>query len=262
MPKDNKITELLLMEYHQKFQHHNHETVLNEVMQRFQIPTVRVLLKKVRNNCQMCKNRSAIPQVPIMSQLPEERVASFIRPFSYIGVDYFGPISVTSRRSQVKRWVMLVTCLSIRAIHLEVTHTLTTDSCILALQRFICRRGKPLKIFSDNATNFHGTSNELKKAVEKLDKERIAQAFTDNHMEWSFIPPASPHMGGAWERMVRSVKTTLAYAMPTRSPTDEVLLSMLAFAEFTVNSRPLTSVPLDHESSEAITPNHFFNLVL
>lgn len=105
MPKDNKITDLFLMDYHQKFKHHNHETVLNEVIQRFQIPNLRVLLKKVRRNCQVCKIRSAIPQVPTMSRLPEERVTSFIRPFSYIVVDYFGPIAVTSRRSRVKRWV-------------------------------------------------------------------------------------------------------------------------------------------------------------
>ena len=43
-----------------------------------------------------------------------------------------------------------------RAVHIEVAHTLEADSFICAYQRFVSRRGKPKEIFSDNGTNFTG----------------------------------------------------------------------------------------------------------
>lgn len=64
-------------------------------------------------------------------------------------------------------------------------------------------------------------------------------------------------MGGAWERMVRSVKNALKATLHQRSPTEEVLSTLLAEVEYTVNSRPLTHVSVSHEDPEALTPNHF-----
>lgn len=64
-------------------------------------------------------------------------------------------------------------------------------------------------------------------------------------------------MGGAWERLIRSVKNVLYKIMPSRNPTDEVLLSMLIEVENIINSRPLAYVPVEANSEEAITPNHF-----
>lgn len=67
-------------------------------------------------------------------------------------------------------------------------------------------------------------------------------------------------MGGAWERLVRSFKTALYMSLPARTPTDPLLRSCLIAAENIINSRPLTYIPLDDESSEALTPNHFLRL--
>lgn len=65
-------------------------------------------------------------------------------------------------------------------------------------------------------------------------------------------------MGGCWERLVRSVKTTLALCLPKQHlPDDETLRSMLLEAENIINTRPLTYIPMEHENDEALTPNHF-----
>ncbi|XP_070138609.1 uncharacterized protein [Drosophila bipectinata] len=218
-----------------RFLHANHETVVNELRQRFWIPKLRSTLARIRRSCQQCKNRQAAPKPPRMAELPYPRVAVFHRAFSYTGVDYFGPLMVRVRRSSEKRYGVLFTCLSTRAIHLEVAYSLTTDSCILAVRSFMARRGCSVELWSDNSTNFQGACTELRRAFEDVDKELLSREFTGPQMTWNFIPPASPHMGGAWERLVRSVKTALESILLDKRPSDELLRAALMEAVAILN---------------------------
>ena len=78
-----------------------------------------------------------------MADLPECRSQIHKDPFSHVGVDYCGPFLIKQGRSMVKRYCCVFTCLTIRAIHIEVAHTLSTESFIEALRRLIARRGRP-----------------------------------------------------------------------------------------------------------------------
>lgn len=122
---------------------------LNELRQKFVISHLRHFLKTVRKSCQHCKIQFATPNIPSMADLPECRLAAFTRPFTYVGVDCFGPIQVAVGRRLEKRWGMLFTCMTIRAIHIEIAYCLNVDSCLMCLRNFISRRGMPLEIFSD-----------------------------------------------------------------------------------------------------------------
>ncbi|XP_075150659.1 uncharacterized protein LOC142224757 [Haematobia irritans] len=217
----------------------------------------RTIYKSVTRDCQACRIHKAIPRTPEMAKLPRARLASYMAPFTFSGVDFFGPIWVTVNRHKEKRYGCLFTCLTVRAIHIEVAHSLYTDSCILAIRNFISRRGIPREFYSDNGTNFIGAERELRQSLAEVDKDAFVRAFTSATCKWNFNPPAAPHMGGAWERLVRSIKTVLYRIMPTRSPSDELLRSMFIEIENVVNSRPLVYVPLDEDSSEALTSNHF-----
>ena len=85
----------------------------------------------------------------------------------------------------------------------------------------------------------------------------IPEKLTAFEIDWKFNPPAASHMGGVWERMVRSVKTCLQAVVGSQVLTDEVLLTVFAEVEHMVNSRPLTYVSSDPTDPEALTPNHF-----
>ena len=151
----------------------------------------------------------------------------------------------------------MFTCLTTRAIHLEVASSLTTDSCILALRRFIGQRGLPREIYSDNGKNFHGTDRELKKVLEEISQERILQELSPKGINWCFNPPLCPHMGGSWERMICSIKTAISATVKERAPRNEVLQTLFVEAENIVNGHPLTHVSIDFEDQDALTPNHF-----
>jgi transposase InsO family protein len=146
-----------------------------------------------------------------------------------VGVDYFGPFDVTIGRRREKRYGALFTCMTTRAVHIEVAASLTTDSAIMAIRRMIARRGNPRSIVSDNGTNFHGADNELRKAFEAMDKDKIIDTMAQVGIEWKFNPPSAPHMGGAWESLVKSIKTALHSTLKDRAPKDEVVSGNFLF---------------------------------
>ncbi|XP_058828571.1 uncharacterized protein LOC131688382 [Topomyia yanbarensis] len=257
LPKQHPTTFLITDWYHRRFRHANRETIVNEMRQRFEIARLRVLIHKVTNNCCWCQVARTIPRVPAMAPLPQFRVTPCIRPFTFVGLDYFGPVLVRVGRSQVKRWIALFTCLTIRAVHMEVVHSLSTESCIMAVRRFVARRGPPAEFHTDNATCFQGASRELQDEIASRNNA-LALTFTSAQTRWKFIPPATPHMGGAWERLVRSVKVAIGSILDApRKPDDETLETIIYEAEAMVNCRPLTYIPLQSANQEALTPNHF-----
>ncbi|KAL0810842.1 hypothetical protein ABMA28_010152 [Loxostege sticticalis] len=133
---------------------------------------------------------------------------------------------------------------------------LSTDSAIMALRRMGARRGWPQVMYSDNATNFRGADKELREAVTEWEPSLRDYALTQR-IEWLYISPGAPHQGGAWERMIRSVKSALRVTLNEKAPRDEVLHTLLVEVEHTMNARPLTHVPVSADDPEALTPNHF-----
>ncbi|XP_058826865.1 uncharacterized protein LOC131686880 [Topomyia yanbarensis] len=256
LPRRHRVTELLVHRFHRNFRHGNAETVVNEVRQLYAIPRLRLMVKKVGRECPSCKIRRTRPMIPPMAPLPSARLAHHERAFTYTGVDYFGPLLVKLGRSNVKRWVALFTCLTIRAVHLEIAYTLSTESCISCVRRFVGRRGPPAEFFSDNGTNFQGADRVLQHQI----SQGLSATFTSANTKWNFIPPGAPHMGGAWERLVQSVKAAMKEAYSEGKLDDEGLQTLVVEAESVVNSRPLTYLPLESEETEALTPNHFLLL--
>ncbi len=124
-------------------------------------------------NSVMCEKSNARRGQQFMADVPEARVTTNKPPLSSTEVDYFGPFLVKQVRSHLKRYVCIFTCMSSRAIHLEVAVSLETDSFIQALRRFISRRGPPELIFSDNGTNFKGVHKELQACLAALIKKKV-----------------------------------------------------------------------------------------
>ncbi|XP_060649602.1 uncharacterized protein LOC132786893 [Drosophila nasuta] len=255
LPRRHRFTYLLIESYHRRYHHLYDEIVVNELRQKFLIFGLRALVREVSQTCPACRMRRARPRPPEMGSLPRERLAHHMAPFTYTGVDYFGPIDIVVGRRHEKRWGVLFTCLTIRAVHLDIATSLSTDSFLCILKAFIARRGCPRRMMSDNGTNFRGASRVLKDEVERISTRDVETKYPE--MEFMFIPPGSPHMGGAWERLVRSTKSILTEILPPGGLREEVLRAALADVEGILNSRPLTYVPLESADSEALTPNHF-----
>ena len=114
-----------------------------------------------------------------MVDLPYFRTAK-TPPFTFCRVDMFCPFIIKQRKSQVKRYEAITICLSSQAVHFEKSHSLVTNSFILALNRLAARKENMQTNFSDNGNNFIGSKNELRSALEELDKEKL-QFFCSAH---------------------------------------------------------------------------------
>jgi hypothetical protein len=179
-----------------------------------------------------------------MPDLPHSRVAPF-PPFTFVGLDNFGPLFVRDDEAwPEKRWVSLFTCLTTRAVHLEMVQTQSAEHFVSALRRLIAVRGLPKTVVCDNASQF----------------KCLAEVFKDQRIKsvkFDFIPAFAPWQGGVYERMVQSVKSVLRKTLGKAKVSSDQLQTILCEAAAIVNSRPLVYVG---ESATVLTPASFLQL--
>ena len=89
---------------------------------------------------------------------------------------------------------------------MELATDMSTDAFILYLRNFVNRRGVPVQMRSDNSTIFVGFEKELSGASDFWDHDKIKSALSPMGITWIFNTPANPTEGGAWERLVQTVK--------------------------------------------------------
>lgn len=194
-----------------------------------------------------------------MADLPSSRLQPE-PPFTHIGIDCFGPFLVKERRSEVKRWGLLLTCLYSRAVHVEVLVDMSTDSLINALRCFICLRGNVKTIYCDHGTNFIGASNELHKELQAMDaNSSVTKYLRENQIDFKLNAPLASHAGGVWERQIRNIRAVLNGMMSGKykSRLDTASLrAELYEAMAIVNSRPVAVNDLADPQTPVLTPNH------
>ena len=195
-----------------------------------------------------------------MANLPKERLTPENPPFTSVSVGYFGPLYVQLGRSHVKRYGCVFTCFTTRAVHIEVTSSLDTDSFINALRRFISLRGNPSSVCSDNGSNFRAGEQELRTAIGDWNQRAICEFLRLKNISWKFNPPYASHMGGVWERVIRSFRKILTALLGKQLVNEEMLRTLMAEVQGILNSRPLTPVSKDPKDLEPLTPNHLLLL--
>ena len=260
LPPDHDVTKLIVREYHE-IAHQGTEWTLGLIRHKFWITKPRRVIKKVRNDCRVCRRLFNKPVNQKMADLPEERT-QVVKPFVHVGIDCFGPFYVQQGRAQVKRWGCIYTCLNMRAVHIEKLDSLDTDSFINAFRRFMARRGNPIKVWSDNGTNFVGGCPELIKCMQKLDQGRIERFGLDKDVEWNFNPPHASHMGGVWERQIRTIRRILITLLSKHADklSSEVLETFFCEVEAMINSRPLTKMSEDVTDAGTLRPSQMLML--
>ena len=156
------------------------------------------------------------------------------KPIAHTGCDYFGPIFYKEVRNERKAWGLLFTCLTVRAIHVEIVTSLELTSFILAFSRFIDLKGPVSSLHSDNGTTFKAAANVL---PELLQSSGLQSFFRHQGLSWEFIPPYSPSQGGAWESLTKVFKRTLTNKVNLTSQTHTCGALDVHFERYTFGKR-------------------------
>lgn len=246
LPKNSEFTHNIISELHQKNYHVGVSHTLALVRNKFWIPHGRATVQKVIRKCPQCIKYGGGPfKLPAMPDLPEERV-KLSQPFAFTGLDYFGPLLVDEVNKE-KRWVCLFTCLTVRAIHMEVVKDLSAEECVLAIRRFVAVRGLPKLFVSDNASQFKLTADVL-----------TSNYCIQNNVRWKFIPELAPWFGGFYERLIGLVKNSMKRTLDKHLLNHNSLCTVLKELEAVINTRPLTTVGAELE--HVLTPNDFLRV--
>ncbi|CDW58140.1 hypothetical protein TTRE_0000644401 [Trichuris trichiura] len=168
LPHNHVVVDLLVRRFHERQLHAGVEHTLAILRQRVWILRARSCVKRNIRNCVVCKAQ----RTQKMSSLPVERVKATFA-FENTGLDFAGPIYVRRRRTCEKAYICLFTCMTTRAIHLELVPDMTAPRFVQALRRFFARRGRPAIIQSDNFKTFKSASRELQQLFNEDNSERI-----------------------------------------------------------------------------------------
>ena len=258
LPKNSYLTELIVRHHHQRVKHGGRGFTVNKVRTAgIWIIGLSRIVRHVISSCILCRKSRGKVQEQVMAELPKERL-EIAPPFTYCCVDTFGPWIVKNARRNEKRYGILFGCLASRAVHIEVAQSLSTDSFINALRRFIAIRGPIRSLHADQGTNFVGAVRE----IGTLDTSQIEEYLKKEGCDlvvFKFNSPSSSHAGGAWERQIRTVRGVLSNLLKEHGSqlNDEALNTVMYEAAAICNGRPLTTDTLyDPDSLMPLTPNH------
>ncbi|XP_030209647.1 uncharacterized protein LOC115541880 [Gadus morhua] len=260
LPKNSQVSLLLVRQYHEDVKHQGRHLTEGALRAAgFWVIGGKGLIASVLHKCVVCRRLRRRTEVQLMADLPQERLHT-CPPFTYVGVDVFGPWQVISRRTrggqaQSKRWAMLFCCMSSRAVHIEIIDSMDTSSCINALRRFFAIRGPAKQIRSDCGTNFVAAAREL--GMSKQQPDSTVQNFLSQQgCSWVFNPPHASHMGGSWERMIGLSRRILDAILLQENIqlTHDVLCTLMMEVSAIINARPLVPVSTDPESPFILSP--------
>ncbi len=244
------VTRLIIHHYDNQLHHPGSERLFAEIRRHYWIQRGHEAVRRFQLNCLECRRWRGQPSVPQMSDLPSARLQLYKPAFHSCGMDCFGPFIIKIGRRTEKRWGVLFKCFTTRAVHLDLLPSLSTDSFLMALRRFIARRGTPAQLWSDRGTNFRGGERELREAYAALAPD-LQRHLARQKISFCFNPPSAPHFGGVWEREVRSVKSALYTVLGSQSVPEEVLMKVEAI----LNSKPLGYVSSDVADADPVTPS-------
>lgn len=254
LPTRHPFVTLLIRRAHESSKHSGINDTLTLVRERYWVLRGRRATKEIVKSCVTCRRIEGHPYTSSpAAELPSERVSED-PPFSHSGIDFAGPLYISSNGTAEKTYICLFTCAATRAVHLELVRDMGVESFLLCFRRFASRRGLPATLITDNAKTFRASSKEVLKIARASEVQRY---LANNHTSWKFIAEKAPWWGGFWERLIQSVKRSLKKVLGRTTLNFDQLNTLLVEVEGVINSRPLTYVEDDTSgASYVLSPSH------
>ena len=220
----------------------------------FWVTKGRMAVRQVLDKCVICKRINAMPfKYPRVTDFVADKV-NLVRPYYHTGIDFTGHLFVTFGDLRVKVYMLVFTCLSVRAVHIELLPDMSANSVLFAIIRFCNIYCIPHSIYSDNAPSFTQVCGILNRAMMSSE---VSAFFEKNSIRHIKIPVYSAWIGAAWERSIKTIKSCLYKAIGRKKLSYFQLLTTLSDIQEAINNRPLTYYSSTDPSLDIVTPNSF-----
>ena len=214
-------------------------------------------IRSVINQCFRCQMAAKDLAQQRMADLPVDRLEMYAV-WENVGMDFTASFRVKDRvkRRKDKKmdkqetiveqdvYILIFCDLVTRAVHLEVTDSMNTNTVVMAIQRAMAAVGCFKKLRSDEARYFLAAKKELDKLFKGSDMQ----------FEFEVNTPRAAWQGGCWERLIASVKMTLRRVLGKASVDKETFITVVKSAESLINDRPI-STESEADGFRAITPS-------
>ena len=259
LPRDHLLVKLLLRHLHTKRAHCGYKSLIHEARRKYWIIGVRSMSKALTSKCITCKKLRKKPLDQLMGQIPSLRVAAGFPPFSNTAIDMFGPLHIKLNRKTLKEaQVIIFTCMTTRAVHLELVNDKTSDAFLMTFRRFASLRGHPSVCWSDCGTNFVGAQAYLQEIMRNWNIPKIESVLSEDFccdFKWLWNIPHASHQNGVVETLIKSVRQSLDATCKSRAFTEEQWRTFLSETTYIINGRPLYPSSNDIWEGPPITPN-------
>ena len=238
LPNKSHLVDLLINHIHSSHHHVGLSQMLSLYRRRCWTPKICSRIKSLLLRCVTCQRiKGRILPRPLPPPLPAERV-QWVAPFTHVGVDHTRSFNIKDTQGRkTKAYICLFVCATTRAVHLEVVDNLTAASFTMCLRRLAAAKGMPMLILSDNHKTFIAGETFL---LDMQQDPSVQEYLASKNVRWKHQMPRSPWMGGHFERLVRTIKVSLATSISRKLLTLEEFTTVVKEAENIVNSRPLT----------------------
>ena len=257
LPSKSAHVQSLILHAHCVLGHALTTHLFHFLRRRFMILGGKAAITRIIRYCVGCQKEDKRPTAQKMAPLPESRV-TIVAPFRDSALDALGPFEITHYgRGVNKRYILLITCMSTRAISLFPLVDMSTQSFLNSLTKFQSIYPGLRRIYCDNGTNFSGAANLCRKLVEEFNSDLGMGEMALRNIEFLFNCPFASHSGGVFERLVRSVKRTLHFVLGHYKTNFDSFDTALFKCSSILNSRPLSYASSDATSSQCLSPQDF-----
>lgn len=283
IPNKNDLVKRVIMQVHEMTRHAGAALVRSRLRKRWWIISDQRTVRDVVESCHHCRFYSARMMEQKMAPLPASRLAYMEPCFTHVAIDAMGPLKVfdsfrrpkLSRKERKERkqrakegglsepeptskiWILVIGCQTTRAVNLVILDNLSTDAFNGAMQRHAAEHGMPKTVRLDNFRSHLMMAREVDELLEKSFSFDVQAANNRRGIRWSWSAPFAPSTNGVIERLVRTTKDVLRKTIHKENLYYAEMLTFLAEAKHTINSRPLVAQSRsDPAEPDAITPHH------
>ena len=207
-----RIAYLVMLDAH-CMDHTGRDTTVGMSRKTAWIVNAKKLAKQIVRSCVRCRYLRKMIETQKMAALPEIlQVPS--PPFTNIGIDLLGPLTVKSmvnKRSTMKVWVVLFLCLNVKAISMELAPGYSTADFLLAYAAHVSQKGLPTFVHSDRGSQLVSAQKDITAEHHKYDWDFISRSSSAQGTTWHFTPSGGQWRNGSTEAFVKKFKMSFSH---------------------------------------------------